>query len=808
MAISQRKKTNMLLTFKVLQFVNQLRRRIRPRTRDGSTSLCQLGTDTLGLRAVKSISNGLPRLSTRRTTRLPRARKRVCKRRKPIAKLCKSSSEFPIPAAHVSASQDGSVSELQHTAGHGLSTVAANDGLFLKHDNAPMFEGFSLNQMVQLLVTVQEAINILHECRSLYSDDWLMAQGLHLGLDMDENFIANYKHLLLRLQADLTEALTHKALEELLRGGYDKRQRKLLSWFSEFAEKRRPLSTCFPWSIKPSLAVLWGVCWMFYYGHGHGSIEHETEREIEHDGRAGNRVRQDRVLQHLDFPNVPWSAPASSDYMNFGLELIGAQPQHSALQPSSNDNVTTGLEEVFQARNAETWQSDLSPLLDFRLPERGEVGATGPLRYDQPAPPQLQLPDQSTYYRDGLQQLSLNLHNSSYLPHNPGSPLTVFPHLGNTGLNQSWQYPSLPQTTRPRHLIPTTPQHPSIRLTDPAGSDITQPHSDFVASASIYHHPEASPLHLNTTFGFPYDTFNMTSPIPQDSVSMQLPGIPIKHERTSSIHSNSNMPTPVSLGPRSPMLSPTSVDRPSIATSPNTHSRNISEDRSSLDRDDEDGTLRKNYSFKRAEEPPRNQDGKMLCIHQECAGISFDRKCEWSKHMDKHDRPYKCNFKGCEKLQGFTYSGGLLRHEREVHKLHGGTKKSLFCPFNDCKRSSGAGFTRKENLAEHVRRVHRRTSMSADMHGLIIRRDTIMESSPIPEGRRASETPFSRIIEYRDDDDMSLKRKRGSDSGLSDRDNEDLRTEVKRLRHENEEKDSRLRQLEQAVIALQHQTRR
>lgn len=180
--------------------------------------------------------------------------------------------------------------------------------------------------------------------------------------------------------------------------------------------------------------------------------------------------------------------------------------------------------------------------------------------------------------------------------------------------------------------------------------------------------------------------------------------------------------------------------------------------------------------------------------------------------MDKHDRPYKCNAKGCEKLQGFTYSGGLLRHEREVHKMHGGTKKSLFCPFADCKRSSGAGFTRKENLAEHIRRVHRRTSMSADLHGLVIRRDMVrreIEGSPIRESR-ASESPYNRPMEYRDDEDISLKRKREvSDSEiLGHRDNDEMRSEIKRLRQENEEKDSRLKQLEQAVMALQQQTRR
>jgi hypothetical protein len=78
--------------------------------------------------------------------------------------------------------------------------------------------------------------------------------------------------------------------------------------------------------------------------------------------------------------------------------------------------------------------------------------------------------------------------------------------------------------------------------------------------------------------------------------------------------------------------------------------------------------------------------------------------------MDKHERPYKCEAPGCEKLQGFTYSGGLLRHQREVHKMHGGTKEPLHCPFENCKRAGGQGFTRKENLQEHIRRVHRRNT--------------------------------------------------------------------------------------------------
>lgn len=91
--------------------------------------------------------------------------------------------------------------------------------------------------------------------------------------------------------------------------------------------------------------------------------------------------------------------------------------------------------------------------------------------------------------------------------------------------------------------------------------------------------------------------------------------------------------------------------------------------------------------------------------------------------MDKHTRPYICRAPGCEKIRGFTYSGGLIRHEREVHGRHGGPKAPQFCPHRDCKRSTGQGFSRKENLTEHLRRVHRGAGIGVEGHGA-------MESSP------------------------------------------------------------------------------
>lgn len=130
--------------------------------------------------------------------------------------------------------------------------------------------------------------------------------------------------------------------------------------------------------------------------------------------------------------------------------------------------------------------------------------------------------------------------------------------------------------------------------------------------------------------------------------------------------------------------------------------------------------------------------------------------------MDKHERPYRCQASGCEKLSGFTYSGGLLRHEREVHGKHGGPKKTVNCPHPNCKRHTGKGFSRQENLNEHLRRVH-----TGD-----------------------ASTPFADDVASSDGDHDSLmaggKRKRTSRLN-STSDSEDLREEVKRLRKENEE---------------------
>ncbi|PSS20368.1 hypothetical protein M430DRAFT_99899 [Amorphotheca resinae ATCC 22711] len=156
-------------------------------------------------------------------------------------------------------------------------------------------------------------------------------------------------------------------------------------------------------------------------------------------------------------------------------------------------------------------------------------------------------------------------------------------------------------------------------------------------------------------------------------------------------------------------------------------------------------------------EVTKGPNGRFVCTYENCTEEirDFGRKCEWSKHMDKHDRPYKCPAEGCEKLPGFTYSGGLLRHEREVHNKHGGPRKQLNCPHPNCKRHTGKGFSRQENLNEHLRRVHTDTSLQ--------------------DGE---------LTEDDEDNKTGQKRKR---SGMARGSSDDLREEMKRLKAENEE---------------------
>ncbi|KAI1425011.1 hypothetical protein F5Y12DRAFT_398102 [Xylaria sp. FL1777] len=181
----------------------------------------------------------------------------------------------------------------------------------------------------------------------------------------------------------------------------------------------------------------------------------------------------------------------------------------------------------------------------------------------------------------------------------------------------------------------------------------------------------------------------------------------------------------------------------------------------------------------------KNREGKFICTWHDCnAAIKeFSRKCEWNKHMDKHERPYKCLARGCENIPGFTYSGGLLRHEREVHRKHGGPKNPLYCPHKGCKRHKNSSFARLENLNEHLRRCHTSNGLEAATQNEDVGLTTgpnrvetlLVPVSPLPAPvLPGADSPVPSMTSPR----IGTKRKP---------DDEDLREENKRLRLDNQE---------------------
>ncbi|KAI5194501.1 hypothetical protein E4T39_08644 [Aureobasidium subglaciale] len=219
----------------------------------------------------------------------------------------------------------------------------------------------------------------------------------------------------------------------------------------------------------------------------------------------------------------------------------------------------------------------------------------------------------------------------------------------------------------------------------------------------------------------------------------------------------------------SPLMSPAKSSSPANDSDP----QDVSQIKNGNDERRSSSVVFSPSSFKplnhRRTAPQHNDAGKFEC--KNCHQI-FDRKCEWNKHMDKHERPYKCDKPQCAKLLGFTYSGGLLRHEREVHGMHGGPKEQLYCPIKHCKRHTEQGFTRRENLQEHLRRVHK-----------------LQDTESLEAAAQDAPTPGSAPSEHDSDDEgRSVKRKRMSIvSPSEDVPEDDIRTQLVKLRLENSE---------------------
>ena len=138
--------------------------------------------------------------------------------------------------------------------------AAENDELFLKQDAQKIAKA---NNRVGLCYVFDVTTLLLNRLQHCSNGNW-PTQG------KCPKAVANLEHLLRCLQqaayvALITDML--RAIEADLACWHQYWQQSRASfhaWFSEWPNSQRPLNTTWPWNVRPSLVVLWGVCWMFY----------------------------------------------------------------------------------------------------------------------------------------------------------------------------------------------------------------------------------------------------------------------------------------------------------------------------------------------------------------------------------------------------------------------------------------------------------------------------------------------------------------------------------------------------------------
>ncbi|KAI5796565.1 hypothetical protein EDC01DRAFT_43835 [Geopyxis carbonaria] len=73
-----------------------------------------------------------------------------------------------------------------------------------------------------------------------------------------------------------------------------------------------------------------------------------------------------------------------------------------------------------------------------------------------------------------------------------------------------------------------------------------------------------------------------------------------------------------------------------------------------------------------------------------------------TKHQQKHLKLHHCRFASCSRTEGFATPNDRERHEKSIHKIPGQYWK---CMDEHCS-SFGKEFSRRDNLKDHLRRMH------------------------------------------------------------------------------------------------------
>lgn len=150
--------------------------------------------------------------------------------------------------------------------------IAAQDRLLLQHEIQLVGITKSINKFENIFRLLSLHLGRLQDRSSAHAvrKSSGLAEDSWSDESICDHFAANPQDIIWSLQENALDAIIRHYLNIMnvyvlhwhLRWEHSKRIGE--GWFAEWPNSHRPLSTTWPWNIKPSLLVLWGVCWMFY----------------------------------------------------------------------------------------------------------------------------------------------------------------------------------------------------------------------------------------------------------------------------------------------------------------------------------------------------------------------------------------------------------------------------------------------------------------------------------------------------------------------------------------------------------------
>lgn len=565
-----------------------------------------------------------------------------------------------------------------------LTRLASNDKLFLSRDADFTIKSLSSRELQRAIINIRD---LLDQLRRFSPPDFsvLARHYKHkTEVTFDPTYLANLEHLLLCLQAQLLQQLVLRCIglvREHIIECQKNHERSCEDWFFEYPDARHPLSTTWPWAIKLSLAVLWGVCWMFFGPLYWDNEDYLTDREGE---IRVSRQEIERLFSNPQSQQTAQQEPARRSISRLeNSNSVGQMSSAGVLYPRY-------LSTSASATRVQPLNRSHLPMMVATQPQqhtRSRPGNSLSRIHNNAYSESWEAPFCLSYSKADSEAASQNQAAASLLGLAPGDSNTAYPAApsaahsvpvawlpedanfppangSNAYLNdQAWRWQEHPQhhaLQRPRqypqtaqnlavqtHGLPPRPRStsqvtPTIRVTT------EQPYTpDSQAQPQDSHPTSATSLHAP----YPYDNSSYIDhanlyPVQNyDMAEIQVQGPP--QPQVGQIGPSNGIASPISDHPvLSRPISPSNVQM----EDPNARKRSYSEmsqgppqmhmlppehqsPQASAYETSPGGMEDQGHKVQRMikrGDPPQAHDGKYYCsFAPECADQYFDRKCEW-----------------------------------------------------------------------------------------------------------------------------------------------------------------------------------